>query len=86
MTAPEFDNEMFKTLTSILRVNNHRTTAYRYEAHGIVERANRSVIKHIRALVQDLHKITRGTQYLPIVQSIMNNAPNSTTGFRPIDI
>ena len=82
----EFDNELLETLTATLRVHNHRTTPYRYEAHGMVERANRTIIKHLRALVQDFHKVTRWVPFLPIVQAIMNNAPNSTTGFRPVDI
>jgi hypothetical protein len=82
----EFDNEVIKTINQILKIKDHTTTPYRYQSHGIVERANQKCLRHLRLLCHRLHKKTEWTSLLPLVQHVVNSVPSTITGFAPKDL
>ena len=49
----------------------------------MVERANQEVMKHLRMLVNEFQGKEQCTQYLPLVQRIVNASPHSATGVAP---
>lgn len=49
--GPAFANDLLKGLANLLGSTNEFTTAYSSENYGIVERANKEVLRHLRALV-----------------------------------
>ena len=49
--GPAFANDLLKGLANLLGSTNQFTTAYSSEENGIVERANKEVLRHLRALV-----------------------------------
>lgn len=53
---------------------------YHPQAHGVVERRNRELIKHLRAMMLEDHIIDTWSRYLPLVNRILN-----TTYDRSID-
>jgi len=49
--GPAFANDLLKEVANLLGSTNEFTTAYSSEENGIVERANKEVLRHLRALV-----------------------------------
>ena len=62
------------------------TMAYSKEENAIVERANKEVMRHLRNIVFDKDIITRWSDYLPLVQRIMNSSEHKITGVTPAEI
>ena len=63
-----------------------RTLAYSSEENAIVERANKEVLRHLRALVHDSKVIDKWNIYLPFVQRILNSAVSQNTGVSPAQL
>jgi hypothetical protein len=82
----EFDNEVIRTINQTLKIKDHTTTPYRYQSHGIVERANQTCLRHLRLLCHRLHKKTEWATLLPLVQHVVNSVPSTITGFAPKDL
>ena len=59
---------------------------YSHEENAIVERANREVNKHLRAIVFDKKVKTEWSLFLPLVQRIMNASVKVSTGVTPASI
>ena len=66
-----------------LGVDHQFSIAYSKEENGIVERANKEVMRHLRNIMFDNGALDQWSRYLPIVQNIMNSAIHSATGFSP---
>ena len=60
--------------------------AYSHEENSIVERANREVNKHLRAIVFDRKIKTNWSIALPLIQRLMNTLEHSATGCAPTSI
>ena len=50
---PQFANALIDQLVSLLGSEQEFTTAYSQEENAIVERANKEVMRHLRAIVYD---------------------------------
>ena len=70
-------------LYEALHIAHIRTVAYSKEENSIVERANKEILEHLRALVYDNRTVNTWTKYLPIVQRIMNSTVHSAIGVSP---
>jgi hypothetical protein len=69
----------------LARVGTQRqlTIAYRHESNGIVERANAEVLKHLRGIVMDRRVAASWSDWLPLVQRVLNATPHLATGVPP---
>jgi hypothetical protein len=76
----QFVNEIIRELCLIMGSEQKRTLAYSSEENGIVERANKEVLRHLRALVYDSKVVDKWNIYLPFVQRILNSAVSQNTG------
>jgi hypothetical protein len=60
--------------------------AYSKEENAIVERANKEVNRHLRALTFDRNTIDDYRLCVPIVQRILNSSYNERTGISPAEL
>jgi hypothetical protein len=69
----------------IMKLGTHRklAIAYRHESNGIVERANKEVLRHLRAIIYDRRVSSDWSAYLPLVQRILNTTVSEATGCAP---
>jgi transposase InsO family protein len=82
----QFVNEIIRELCLIMGSEQKRTLAYSSEENGIVERANKEVLRHLRALVYDSKVVDKWNIYLPFVQRILNSAVSQNTGVSPAQL
>jgi hypothetical protein len=60
--------------------------AYSKEENAIVERANKELMRHLRAIIYHKNVITDWATMLPMVQRIMNSSVNESIGVSPAQI
>ena len=82
----QFVNELVKGCVRILGTEHVRTMPYSKEENGMVERANKEVMRHMRAIIFD-KKIVHQWGYLyPLVERIMNAEVHESIGVSPSQI
>ena len=79
--APAFKANITKAFSKYFGYRISITDAYRPTAHGIVERTNQEVQRHLRAL--DLQSEGEWVDLLPFVQHIINHSVSTVTGYPP---
>ena len=85
--GPQFANALIDQLVSLLGSEQEFTTAYSKEENAIVERANKEVMRHLRAIVYDDRVYNNwSTAQLPLVMRILNSQEKSRTGVSPAEI
>ena len=68
----QFRNELVTQLIELMDVQHVTILPYSHEENSIVERANKEVMRHLRAIIFDKRVKTSWSIYLPLVQRIMN--------------
>ena len=85
--GPAFTNDLLKDLANLLGSTNEFTTAYSSEENCTVERANKEVLRHLRALVFETRvKDKWSFKGLPIIQRIFSTQEKSSTAVSPTDL
>ena len=82
----QFVNEIIDSLCILVGTEHKRTLAYSSEENGMVERAKKEVLRHLRAIIHDTKVIEKWGMYLPFVQRIMNSAVSKTLGVSPAQL
>ena len=82
----QYSNELIKTISQLFNIDQHLIQAYSHEENAIVERANKEVGRHIRAIVQDKRILDTWSPMLPLVQRIINSQVHSSIGVSPIQL
>ena len=82
----QYVNEVIAEYTLLVGSEHVRTLAYSHEENGIVERANKEVMRHLRAIIFDKNTKSTWAANLPLVQRIMNSTVNASIGCTPADI
>jgi transposase InsO family protein len=82
----QFLNDTVQELCKLLQVNTIVATPYSKQENGIVERANKEVLRHLRAFLADSKILESWSSYLPLIQRIMNSTPHRATGVPPAAI
>ena len=85
-SGSNFTSDLISDLTTRLGADHQLTKAYSKEQNAIVERVNREVWAHLKALVFDRRVQNRWSKYLPIVQRYINTSVHSATGCTPAEI
>jgi hypothetical protein len=81
-----FGSNLVKDLVTRLGADHHLTKAYSKEQNAIVERVNREIISHLKAIIFDRRVHSQWSKYLPIVQRYVNTSVHSATGCTPAEI
>ncbi len=83
----QFVNGLIEQLSGLLVTDQDLTTAYSKELNAIVERANKEVMRHLRAMVYDDRVYSKwSTNQLPLVMRILNSEEKTRTGVSPAEI
>lgn len=78
---PRFTGNFWQSVFRTLGTKLHMSTAFHPESDGQTERANRTVLEMLRALINP--KQDNWVSYLPIVEFAYNNSVHASTGFTP---
>ena len=78
-----FISELSQQLFKLADTHHTTTLAYSHEENSIVERANKEVMRHLRAIVFDKNVHSTWSKYKSLVQRIMNTTPKQSTGVSP---
>jgi transposase InsO family protein len=79
-----YTGELISEFTAMLGVDHIKITPYRHESNGQVEVFNRETLRHLRAIVFDRDLQRKWSMIcLPLVESVLSNAPNAVTGISP---
>ena len=83
--GPAFISEGFDQFCKITKCDHQVTTPYHPQAHGMVERLNREIIKRAQQVFVDIAAANASNweRYIPIVNRILNTRIHSATGFSP---
>jgi len=74
----QFENELISEIIKLIGIETIPILAYSSEENGIVERANREVMRHLRAIIFDKNIINNWEDFLPSVQRIINATKNES--------
>ena len=78
----QFTAKLIDQLTSYLGIRSITIVPYHPQANGLVERKIGEVKKHLKALVMEAKILSVWSRYLPLVQMILVNTTDSSTGVR----
>lgn len=82
----QFVNEIITDLIRITGSEHVKTLAYSHEENAIVERANKEILRHLRAMVFTVGTNTDWSLRLPLIARIMNATVNDTIGVTPASL
>jgi transposase InsO family protein len=81
-----FVNAVIEEFLRLIGTQHILTLAYSKEENAIVERANKEVNRHLRALTFDKNTVDDYRLCVPIVQRILNSSYNERTGISPAEL
>ncbi len=83
----QFVNGIISQLLSLLQIDHELSLAYSKEQNAIVERANKEVMRLLTAIIFD-RRVSKlwSSEYLPLVQRIMNAKVHDTIGVSPAEL
>ena len=79
----QFINKLLAEYCVLAGCEQVQTLAYSKEENAIVERANKEVMRHLRAMLFDKRLKQHWHKYLPFVGRIINTEVHSSTGVSP---
>ena len=82
----QFSNEQVAELFKLAGCEHTICLSYSKEENSIVERCNREVMRHIRALIYDICDNSEWEDLVPIAQRIMNGIRNDSNQTSPSEI
>ena len=77
----QFESDLFQQLCSCLGITKTKTTAYRPQSDGMVERMNRTIEEMLSKYVAENQR--DWDKYLPLVLSAYRTSTHYSTGFSP---
>ncbi|GKT15287.1 gag-pol polyprotein [Aduncisulcus paluster] len=81
--GPQYHNALIETLCASLGIKHHEVLPHNPAANGIVERANREVMKMMKGFWLEGAELEEWDMLLPKVQFIFNNQKHHSLGFTP---
>ena len=82
----QFVNELMTAYCQMAGIHQRTTTANSKEENGLVERANKEVMRHLRAFVFDHRIQNEWHRYLPFVMRILNTKRHDITRQSPVSL
>ena len=82
----QYVNELIKEFLHIIGTEHVLTLAYSKEENAIVERANKEVGRHLKAILFHKNVISNWSIFLPLVQRIFNAEVKESLGVSPAQI
>ena len=82
----QFANQTVAHLLKALHTEHKRINAYSHEENGLVERANKEILRFLRALTNERKIKRKWSEAIPFVQRITNAQVHSVLGVSPAQI
>lgn len=82
----QFVNDLIDSLCKLIGTQRQLSIAYSKQENGIVERANREVMRHLRAIIMHKNIVEDWSLCLPLVQRIMNASVHKSIGVSPAQL
>lgn len=83
----QFVNNIITEFNSLVVTDPQYSLAYSKEENAIVERANKEVLRHLRAIISDQRvQDNWSSDQLPLVQRILNAEEKTNTGISPAEL
>jgi transposase InsO family protein len=82
----QFVNDTIQYMVKRMGIEWIANVAYSKQENGIVERANKEVLRHLKTFIYDINILKKWIQCLPLVQRILNATVHDTTGLAPAQI
>jgi hypothetical protein len=79
----QFVNALVNEYLKLAGITHVKTIAYSKEENALVERANKEVMRHLRAFIFDRRIREHWYKYLPFVARIINTSIHTSTGVSP---
>jgi hypothetical protein len=84
--GPHFIADVIKEFTELVGTQQNLTLAYSKEENAIVERQNKEINRHIRAMAFDKSTVDDWELSVPIIQRIINSSVNSNIKCSPAEL
>ena len=82
----QYNNKLLQELYQTMIVEYLTIAPYSHEENSIVERVNKKINRHLRAIVFDRKIKTKWAIALPLIQRVINSTVHSSTGHAPAQI
>ena len=82
----QYINELANQIYDCMWTNHISIMPYSHEENSIVERANKEINRHLRAIVFDRKIKSKWSMALPLIQRVMNTTVHSSIGTSPSQI
>jgi hypothetical protein len=77
----QYLNDLLHQFTLLIGgIQTFNISSYSHEENGMVERANKEILRHLRALIFDKNSLSDWSIDLPLVQRILNSSINESIG------
>ena len=84
--ASQFSGHLVKALCELLKIDRHPSIAFNPQSNGLIERAIREIIKHLRILVNSRRDKKSWPLFLAMAVKILNTTPHTSVGRTPAEI
>jgi hypothetical protein len=82
----QFKNHTLESVLKYLTIEHQIAIPYSKEESAIVERSNKEVMRHLRAMILDKRVKDTWSLFLPFVQRIINAKVHDSTGVAPMQL
>jgi len=79
-----FLSELFANVCKLLRVKRIKTSSYRPQTNGALERTHRVLVEYLRCYI--LENQTDWDKWIPYATFVFNTTPQSSTGYTPHEL
>jgi len=79
-----FLSELFTHVCKLLRIKKLKTTAYRPQTNGALERTHRVLVEYLRCYI--LEDQSDWDKWVPYATFVFNTTPHTSTGFTPHEL
>ena len=82
----QFANNTLKLISATTGIRFDKTIAYSHEENGLVERAHREVLYHLRSILYERRARAQWAEACPLVMRLLNSLTHGVTGLSPATI
>jgi len=82
----QYVNEVISAFLELMGTEHHITLAYSKQENGIIERSNKEILRHLKAIIFESAIVKRWSKDLPLVQRIINSTVHESIGVSPAQI
>ena len=79
----QYVNAIIKDFALLSGIHHHITLAYSKQENGIVERCNKEILRHLRAIIYEREVLNQWYKFIPMVQRIFNSTISDSIGVSP---